>query len=275
MTPQNMTPRSAGRLATCAALLMLAACGTPDPSTNIPTEKIYAAFTAEVDADGTSKVVADFYEYRTSWIPFYSEDVYLAGGDTLDVRTEQANLLFTGGGSHFEGEMLTGILENTQFRFDLQRHRADFVDAPDSIGTLPAPMDVWLPAEGTEYTIDQDDVTLAWNYGGTLDDMWITVDARCLAPDEPGDDDFRDESFRVDIPGDPGLYTFGLSEETFDSDCTRYAATLTLVRARSGELDIAYKPDESKCGDSSSGDCAEDGFVSVRQVRAVDVILKR
>ena len=258
---------NAARAALGWLVVVLAGCGDPDPSTDIPTERIYARFIAETGADGASQVRADFFEEEGF---FLYEAVYLAGGDTLAVRTEESHLLFTGGGTHFEGELPSGVLENTRFEFDLERPQLQ--DAPNSWGTLPAPMDLWLPEAGTEYSIENDQLTVAWNYGGTIDDMWLEVDARCIAPDEP-DDWWRDESFTLDIPGDPGLYTFRLSDAIYVDQCERYAATLTLYRARAGVLDDAYKPDEQACGDNHNGHCSQDGYVSIRQVRSVPVTL--
>jgi hypothetical protein len=257
------------------AALLLVACGDPDPSTDIPTERIYARFVAETGADGASQVFADFFEKDNDFFTdgeWRYEAVYLAGGDTLDVRKEQRNLLFTGGGTHFEGTLPGDALEQTRFEFDLQRARGDFRDAPGSWGTQPAPMDLWLPEPGAEYSIENDDVVVAWGYGGTTDDMSVRVDARCIAPDVAGDG-WRDETFTLGFIGDTGLEAFKLSDHIDPNDCTRYATTLTLVRARAGHLDDAYKPDEDACGDSDSGDCSRRGFVSVRQVRPVEIVL--
>lgn len=251
---------------------LLAACGDSDPSTDIPTEGIYARFVAETDADGTSRVRADFFEKDNNFFEdgeIRYEGVYLAGGDTLDVRSRDQSLLFTGGGSHFEGVLPSGILESTRFEFDLQRAREDFRDAPGSWGTLPAPMDLWLPEPGTEYSVSNDAVNVAWSDPGTLDDMWLDVELHCAQPQEHG---WIERQFQVDIPGDPGLYTFNPSDYMFfNDDCQRFAGTMTLYRARAGVLDDAYKPHEEVCGDDHEGDCKQRGYVSIRQVRSVDI----
>ena len=258
-------------IARCAPVVLcaaLAACGDMDPSSSIPTDRMYARFVAETRADGTSEVRADFFEHE-DW--FVYEGIYLDGGDTLEASTHEARLLFTGGGNHFVGELVTGIVADTRFQFDLQR--PNHVDAPGSWGTLPEPMDLVMPEPEQEYSIADDELTLLWTYGGTIDDMWVTVEADCLEPNA-ADDWYLDESFTVDIPGDPGAFAMDLSDRFLHADqCRRYAATVTLYRARAGTLDPAYKPKEEECEDSSTGDCAEKGSVSIRQVRSVPVTL--
>jgi len=260
---------------TALAATLLTACGDPDPSTDIPTERIYARFVTETAADGNSRVRADFFEKDNTFFEdgeFRYEAVYLAGGDTLDVRSRDQSLLFTGGGSHFEGVLPSGILEGTRFEFDLQRAREDFRDAPGAWGTLPAPMDLWLPAPDSEYSVGSDTVTVAWSDAGTLDDMWLYVDVHCV---QPQDRAWIDRQFEVDIPGDPGLYAFAPSDYmSFDDACERFAGTMALYRGRAGALDDAYKPDEAACGNDREGDCSQRGYVSIRQVRSVPISFK-
>lgn len=253
---------------------LLSGCGDTDPSSSIPTDGIYARFVAETRADGTSEVRADFFEEEKTVGPFvyYYEGVYLDGGDTLEVSTHENRLLFTGGGDHFAGELVTGIAADTQFQFDLQR--PEYVDAPDSWGTLPEPMDLVVPEPNQEYSIANDDLALVWTTGGTLDDMWVRVEADCLEPNRP-EDWYLDESFSVDIPSDPGAYTEDLSDHFIHADeCQRYAATVTLYRARAGTLDPAYKPKDEACEDNDSEDCEQKGYVSIRQVRSVPIALR-
>lgn len=243
--------------------LLLAACGDMDPSSTIPTERIYARFVADTRADGTTRVTADFLEDEGL---FYYEGVYLDGGDTLAFRTADDQVSLPGGASSYVAELLSGIVEGTRFEFDLQRPA--HADAPNSHGTLPAPMDIFLPEEGATYALDNAEVPLAWRWGGTTDDMHVRVDARCTSP---ADAAHLDQRLTRDIPGDPGAYALDLSG--FPEECQRYEATVSLYRAREGTLDPAYAPNEDRCEENDS--CRYLGYVVIRQVRSVAIVLAR
>lgn len=245
---------------------LLTACGDMDPSSSLPTDRFYGRFIAETREDGTSRITASFLENEDF---FVYEGVYLDGGDTLVFHAAQDRVDLPGGASDYVAELFSGIVEDTEFRFDLQR--PDHVDAPDSRGTLPAPMGLYSPQAGAEYSIADDTVVVSWSNPGTLDDMWIEVEADCLEPND-AEDAWLDEAFTEDITGDPGIWTLDLAGALVNEDaCARYAATLKLVRAREGELDSAYAPIEEQCEQDDS--CRYLGYVSVRQVRAVTVTL--
>lgn len=245
---------------------LTAACSETNPSSSLPTDRFYGRFIAETREDGTSRVTASFLEDEGL---FHYRGVYLDGGDTLVFRASEDRVELPGGASDYVAELFSGIVEDTRFEFDLQR--PDHVDAPNSWGTLPAPMDLYSPQPGAEYSIANDTVVVNWSNPGTLDAMWIEVEADCLDPNRP-EDDWLDETFTEDITGDPGIWTVDLGGGLTNEDgCGRYAATLTLVRAREGELDRAYAPNENQCEQDDS--CRYLGYVSVRQVRAVTVTL--
>lgn len=244
--------------------LLTAACGDPDPSSTIPTDRIYGRFVADTRADGTTRVTADFLEDEGL---FYYEGVYLDGGDTLVFRSETDEVALPGGASSYVAELLGGITENTRFEFDLQR--PVHADAPSSYGTLPAPMEIVLPEPGAEYALGSDELALAWRWGGTTDDMYVRVDAKCTSPGGAG---HLDRSLTRDIPGDPGAYAIQLSN-ALPEECRRYEATVTLYRAREGTLDPAYAPNEAECEESDS--CRYLGYVVIRQVRSVPIALSR
>jgi hypothetical protein len=246
---------------------LLAACDSTTPSSSLPTDRFYGRFVAETRADGISRVRASFLEDEDL---FYYRGVYLDGGDTLVFRAAQDHVELPGGPVDYVAELTSGILEDTRFEFDLQR--PDHADAPDSWGTLPAPMTVYSPEAGQQYSTN-DNVLVTWSNPGTLDDMWIAVEADCLDPNRPEDWPL-DETFTEDVSGDPGVWAVNLGDKlSREEECARYAATLTLVRARDGTLDPAYAPTEEQCEQDDS--CRYLGYVSVRQVRQVEVTLTR
>lgn len=254
------------------AAALLAACGDPDPSSSIPTERIYARYVAEARADGTSTITARYLEDEEPLFLYY-EGVYLDGGDTVTFRVKDQQVALPGGDHEFIADLVSGIVEDTVFEFDLQRPA--FPDAPGSFGTLPAPMTLQWPEPGEEYSIAEDDITVFWSNAGTSDDMFLRVVADCT---EPVDEDgwWLDEEFHTEVLGDPGLASIDLSDYPhFRTDeCRRYDATLTLVRARSGTVDRALAPDENTCGGDDQPSCRHLEYVSVRQVRSVPVVLR-
>lgn len=238
----------------------LAACDQTSPSKSVPTHEIYPRFAVETDADGVSRINAQFARH---YDPFSSHWVSVSGGDALIVTAAGQEARFEGPGAAFETTLQTGIATDTLVRFDFQRPKR--VDAPDSIGYLPAPMDLTMPAGGEQYTIGTDVLLLTWDESGTLDDMWVEIDAICTqgAPDG---------FVRIDIAGDPGLYAVRL-EDHFGDDgyCTEYRATVTLARERDGAIDSAFAPNEQECGD----DCDHQESLRLRQVRSATVGLRR
>ena len=243
---------------------LVTACGDPDPSSTIPTDRIYARFVADTREDGQTRVTADFLEDDGL---FFYEGVYLDGGDTLIFRSAQDQVSLPGGASSYVAELLGDIAENTRYEFDLQRPA--HVDAPGSYGTLPAPMEIFLPEAGAEYSLGSGELALAWRWGGTTDDMHVRVDAHCTIPLNA---DHLDTSLTRDIPGDPGAYAIQWSD-AFPEECQRYEAIVTLYRAREGTLDPAYAPNEEQCEDGNS--CRDLGYVVIRQVRSVPIVLVR
>jgi hypothetical protein len=240
---------------------VLAACSEVSPSKSVPTHEIYPRFDVETDGAGVGHITAQLAKH---YDPFFLHAISLSGGDALIVEAPGQQARFDGPDSHFETTLQTGTAEDTPVRFDFQRPvRAD---APNSIGYLPAPMAITLPAEGQEYTIGTDVLLLTWDSGGTLDDMWLEIDARCV-PAEPA----RDVFLRFDIEADPGLYVVELGDDFDDAACTQYDATLKLARERDGAIDPAFAPDEEACGD----DCDHQESYRLRQARSVAVRLRR
>lgn len=238
----------------------LAACDQVSPSKSVPTHEIYPRFAVETGADGVSRINAQFAKH---YDPFFTHAVSVSGGDELIVTAAGQEARFAGPGSGFEATLQTGIATDTLVRFDFQRPKR--ADAPDSIGYLPAPMDLTTPAGGEHYTIGTDVLLLAWDEGGTLDDMWVEIDAICTqgAPDK---------FVRIDIGGDPGLYAVRLEDHFGDDEyCTEYRATVTLARERDGAIDSAFAPNEQECGD----DCDHQESFRLRQVRSATVGLRR
>lgn len=236
----------------------LTACSEVSPSKSVPTNEIYPRFAVETDGGGMSRITAEFARH---YDPFFPHAVSLSGGDTLVVTAAGQEARFDDG-SFVETTLQTGTAAETPVRFDFQRPAR--VDAPDSIGYLPAPMELTMPAGGEAYAIGTDVLLVMWDTFGTLDDMWLEIDAVCTqgAPDE---------FVRIDIAGDPGLYAVRLADHFSNEYCTEYRATVKLARERDGAIDTAFAPNEEECGD----DCDHQESFRLRQARSVTVGLRR
>ena len=245
----------------CTLLLtgFLVACDQVSSSKSVPTHEIYPRFDVETDAAGASRITAQFAKH---YDPFTAHYVSISGGDALVVGAAGQAARFDGPGSFFETTLQTGTEAETLVRFDFQRPSR--VDAPDSVGYLPAPMDITLPAEGEQYAIGSDVLLVTWEDGGTLDDMWLEIDAQCL-------EDAPDAFVRIDIPGDPGLYAVRLADHFEEQNCQRYAATVKLARERDGAIDAAFAPNEEEC----DLDCDHQESFRLRQARSVSIGLVR
>lgn len=258
------------RILPLLAATLLAACGDPDPSSSFPTERIYARYVAEAREDGTSTMTATFLEDQQFLL---YEGIYLDGGDAVVFRVKEEQVVLPGGTNVFVADLVSGVVEDTRFEFDLQR--PSHKDAPGSFGTLPAPMSLQWPEAGSEYSIERDDVTVFWSNAGQLDAMWLRVTAQCADAADPQDLWMYEEDFTVSITGDPGLASIDLSDHIIRTEgCRRYDAVVTLVRAREGHVDTALAPDETTCGGDDQPPCRHLGYVSVRQVRPVAIVLR-
>lgn len=249
---------------------LLAGCDAPTPSHTLPTDHFTGRFVAETRGDGVTRMSAYFLE-REGPFGLFQQGVYLDGGDTLIFRGATQSVSLPGNAPAFVAELVTGLTENTRFEFDLQR--PTHISAPQTWGTLPAPMDLLLPEPGKEYSIERDDLIVAWTEPGTLDDMWIELAADCVQPD--GDDHaYLDRDIVVGVPGDPGIYKVDLSNQFMREECERYESVVSLYRSRAGHVDPVYGPNEERCENDPNYSCEDYGWVSVRQVRSVSIVLR-
>jgi hypothetical protein len=148
--------------------------------------------------------------------------VNLAGGDALFAEAGGQRRQMGAGNRDYETTFGTGAAD-TPFRIILDRARPDQVDAPNSLGTLPAPFNV-TDFGGADISQSQDAI-LHWSPSGTPDQMVLGIQGSCV------------EDRAITLDGDPGTFTLSaavLQPETIPSSCL---VTITLHRERAGVVD--------------------------------------
>jgi len=248
-----MSPRTL--MAALAAALALTACDRD--SNEIPTEELFPRFEVRTNAAGSSEVSVSL-----------ATDVFLgradlSGGDTVTVTGGSAS-----GNAAPKATLQTGSAANTPFRFNFQRER--LVDAPNSTGTLPAPMTLTAPTAGMAYSAQNGVITVRWSDSGSTDTMAAEFLATCrtFTGSKPAD-----ASFVAPLQGDTGvaLINLGDYDDELASNCSVYDTTFTLRRSRDGTLDKAWGPTDA-CEQST--DCVRPAtWFYLRQVRAVAIVL--
>jgi hypothetical protein len=165
--------------------------------------------------------------------------------------------------------LATGNAANTAFRFDLQRPR--LADAPNSNGTLPAPMTLTAPTAGSSYTVQSDDILVRWSGSGGIDAMSAEIKATCrsFTGGKP-----LDVTVVESIEGDLGIASVDLSPlaDRMAGNCSVYDAVFTLRRSREGTVDDAYGP-PPECRRADSNCFTPTKYLVLMQVRAVPLVL--
>lgn len=239
------------------ALLALAACSTQG-SKSYPTDQLYPLFEVRTEASGLSTVSALLQaDFLTTVIPEKGDRIVVTGGGATATLDQSA-------------QMQTGTAAGTAFRFDFQRPQ--HASAPDSTGTLPAPMTLTAPAAGSRYSAPDDTITLRWTDAGGIEPMSVQIFATCTSPTgatRPADVDYVES-----LEGDVGLALFRLDGlgQRLSPECRVYAATLILRRSREGRLDERYAP-TGECERSNNCIHPVTGF-ALRQVRPVAITLE-
>jgi hypothetical protein len=210
--------------AVVAATLGLGAGCKTTSSNDLPTSGI----SAEIRVSATS---ASESSVRVQMSPGDSFDpvdvVELGGGDALYADDGGLREKLFANTFDYQADFGAGGAE-TQFRVSFDRARADYVDAPDSVGTLPAPFQLG-PGSIADMPRSQPSM-ITWSPSGTADRMTLEVQGSCV------------EDFSVTIDGDPGSYPLNLDGETYPSSCT---VTMKLHRSRAGVVDPNLSPGSS------------------------------
>lgn len=243
------------RLSLVALVFLMVSCRNQE-SPPIPTKEMLPQFEVRTDENGVSKISAVLVR------DFFSP-IELVGGDQISVTGGSAKLV-----ARSASMLQTGNAAGTAFQFDFQRPSQ--VQAPDSRGTLPAPMTLTAPAANTTYSAQNDSITVRWSGIATTDAMSAQIDVTCrtFTGGKP-----IDQSVTSNIDVDIGIATVSLSDlaSRLANNCSVYDGVFTLRRSRDGTLDSAYGPSDD-C--KSSKNCfVPDYYLVIRQVRAVPIVI--
>ena len=222
------------------SLLSSMACASVE-STDVRTSGIYASFEAKGANDGTTKVHAELTvgENSNTYLDLAGEDALTATQGDESKSMSRNNL---GSIVWYESSFSTNA-EGTTFNISFERGEDE--NAPNSEVSLPAPFDLTVPAEGDEFSMSADKITVAWN-NISDDPMTLLVSGNCFY------------GITENIVTDQGVFVIDAArlepiDPTENEICT---ATLTLTRERDGTIDEAY---------------GEGGKFKGRQVRTVTI----
>jgi hypothetical protein len=213
------TRRSSGLIAAGFVAAVLAAGCKTTSSTDLTTDGI----SADIRVSATSALASSVrVQMSPGDVVVPTDAVSLDGGDALYAEAGGQRKQMGAGNRDYEITFGTGTAD-TPFRVILDRARPDQVDAPNSLGTLPAPFTL-VDFGGASISQDQDAV-LTWSPSGTADRMILQIAGSCV------------EDRAISLDGDPGRLAISgttLQPELTPSSCL---VTLTLHRERTGVVD--------------------------------------
>jgi hypothetical protein len=156
--------------------------------------------------------------------------VDLEGDDVLQVTDASGTvpLVEVSVGDLFSYTAALGITaEGDEFSFGLLRTVDD--GAPDSFGTLPAPLAVASPLDTPEWHPEVEPLTVTWEPAGSNDAMRVTVSSDCAL------------TGIFDVPGDPGTFTVEAGDIEVTAEKGTVCSTVVRVeRRRAGDLDPGF-----------------------------------
>jgi len=185
----------------------------------------------------TIEVIADGDTHSNVWVTLRSGGdesntyVILDNGDKLTATagTETKTLSSVEEGKY--NATFSSGAKDTEFKVVLDR--PDDTDAPNNIGTLPAPFGITAPSGGLSRA--NDDITITWDNSGSTDSMSLSIDGTCI--------------FDLDKSGlsDTGSYTIpkGDLKSTGGDKPETCTLTVRMERYRSGSTDSALDGESS------------------------------
>lgn len=205
------------------------ACEQVD-SEDILTSGVYADIIAEADGDGSTQVRTSLRVggvLSNTFVDLSAGESVTAVSGTDEKTLARRSLL---GAISYTGTF-TG--DEVDKAFTVAWNRTDeFVSAPNTTITLPAPFTLTAPVAGATFSRASDDIVVTWEASGTTDEMfWEVITSSCAR-----------EMKSNTITADPG--TFTIAAGTFTNvdghEAETCDTTLLLIRRREGNLDPAY-----------------------------------
>lgn len=221
----------------------LAGCSTSQ-SADIATDGIHADLSVTADGSGQSTAVAVLRAGDATSNDF----IDLSAGDTL-VATEGSNNAQTMVREDFANLIYYQAIfavDSADTPFDIAFNRTNYVSAPNSAVTLPAPFVLTGPTENAGIS-RQSPITITWSGSGQADPMHWDANGDCI------------QAVGADISSDTGTATIAAGtivpqQGQGTASCT---VTIHLSRTRAGTLDPAY---------------GKGGEINAVQERSVDIL---
>ena len=211
---------------TLPALLALPSCAAESVgSDDVLTDGIYAEMRAEATEDGTRATATLRVGGSTSntYVMLTGEDSLSAsaGGETEDMSRQNI------GDRYYYTADFDANGEDTVVTFRFARSIDD--GAPDSHCTLPSPMTIEAPADGSNFSRMEQDVEIAWDTSGSSQPITLSIEGDCF------------NHLTLSFEDDPGSHTItaGTLESSADP-ATACVATIKVSRSNNGTLDPGF-----------------------------------
>jgi hypothetical protein len=211
---------------TLLALLALPACTAESVESNdVFTDGMYAELHAAATEDGTRATA-------TLRVGGSSSNTYvmLTGDDSLSAtagaETEEMNRQGFGDRYYYTAD-LDANGEDTVVTFRFTRSIDD--GAPDSHCTLPRPMTIEAPADGSNFSRMEQDVEISWDTSGSSQPITLSIEGDCF------------NHLSLSFEDDPGSHTITAGTLQSSADpATACVATIELSRSNNGSLDPGF-----------------------------------
>src|SRR5262245_8113407 len=156
--------------------------------------------------------------------------VKLEGGDALFVESGGQRKRMASQTTSYETSFAI-VASATPFRAILDRARADDIDAPDSVGQLPAAFEIGSLGSGERSRAQE--LVVTWSTSGTPEKITLETQGSCV------------DNRSISVAGDPGTYTFSPGTLRQSPDSSSCQATITIHRTRSGVVDTNLNSESS------------------------------
>ncbi len=237
------------------ALLLLIGCAKEETQ-YIKTLGIHADIEIQATGNHTTDVTVDL----STGSGVGGTDLVLSDGDVLTAEAGNIVQVLSKSASVFDVEYITTFgLDDADIPFTISLIRDDGTSAENSTVTLPPPVDLLSPADGSSFFAD-DYLSFVWYPSEFYDDISGSVNYDCDKTSNSGYIVTVSGSKKLSIHGDPGIKMYSIHEltnlqlpEIYDQGCE---LEVTFTRSRYGRLDDNF---------------GKGGSIVAKQIRTIDL----
>jgi hypothetical protein len=209
-----------------AAVAVLGTACTSVKSTDLETSGMSAHIGVTADGQGNTAVSAELTvdNSLTDFVDLSPGDSFAAkAGGTSQSMTRGDLLGIISYSTSFSGQAAPG----TAYTVALSRKAPD-VSAPSSTCSIPQPFEITSPASGLAYSRGGDGIVVTYSNAGQSDPVSYQLSGPCV------------NTAGGTISPDSGSFTIAKSTLVASGGAPSCTVSLTVTRARSGQLDPAY-----------------------------------